>query len=58
MEYFLDEDNDWLELCRQALEKRFPVLDKTNLKERTKCERFLLQRGFSHEHIRAAKNLK
>ena len=53
-----DEDNDWLELCRHALEKRFPELDKTNLKERAKCERFLVQRGFSHEYIRAAKNLK
>ena len=51
------EDNDWLELCRQALEKRFPVLDKTNVKERAKCERFMVQRGFSHEVIRAALNL-
>lgn len=52
-----DEENDWLVLCQQALNKRFPVLDKTNLKERAKCERFLVQRGFSHEFIRAAINL-
>tara|TARA_R110000772_G_scaffold129011_5_gene236880 strand:- start:102 stop:620 length:519 start_codon:yes stop_codon:yes gene_type:complete len=48
------EDNNWLDLCTQALEKRFPGFNKTNLKERAKCERFLVQRGFSHELIRAA----
>lgn len=52
-----DEENDWLELCRQALDKRFPALNKTNPNERAKCERFLMQRGFSHELIRAAINL-
>ncbi len=52
-----DEENDWLALCQQALDKRFPVLNKTNMKERAKCERFLMQRGFSHELIRAAINL-
>ncbi len=52
-----DEENDWFELCRHALDKRFPVLDTSNLKERAKCERFLMQRGFSHELIRAAINL-
>lgn len=53
-----DEDNDWLVLCQQALDKRFPTFNKTNMKERAKCERFLMQRGFSHEFIRAAINLK
>lgn len=52
-----DEDNDWAELCQQALVKRFTVFDKANMKERAKCERFLIQRGFSHELIRAAINL-
>ena len=51
------EENDWVELCRQALEKRFPVLNKTNMKERAKCERFLMQRGFSHALISTAINL-
>lgn len=51
------EDNDWAELCQQALVKRFTVFDKSNMKERAKCERFLMQRGFSHELIRAAINL-
>lgn len=48
-----NEENDWAELCRQALEKRFPAFDKLNLKERAKCERFLIQRGFVSEIIRA-----
>jgi regulatory protein len=52
-----DEENDWADLCRQAMDKRFPVLNKNNLKERAKCERFLMQRGFSHEFIRVAINL-
>ena len=51
------EENDWAELCQQALVKRFTVFDKSNMKERAKCERFLMQRGFSHELIRAAINL-
>ncbi len=53
-----DEANDWTELCKQAMNKRFPVFNKANLKERVKCERFLMQRGFSHEEIRAIINLK
>jgi len=52
------KENDWVELCLQALTKRFPVLNKENLKERAKCERFLIQRGFSHEIIRTVINLK
>ncbi|MBN4053839.1 regulatory protein RecX [Haliea sp. AH-315-K21] len=49
-----DEENDWAGLCRQALEKRFPAFNKEDLKEKAKCERFLTQRGFSHELIRNA----
>lgn len=52
-----DEENDWLALCQQALDKRFPVLNKTNMKERAKCERFLMQRGFTHELIRVVIHL-
>jgi regulatory protein len=48
------EENDWQELCQQALEKRFPVLNVDNVKERAKCERFLLQRGFPHDSIKMA----
>lgn len=47
-------ENDWTELCQQVLAKRFPALDKNNLKERAKAERFLVQRGFSSDQIRAA----
>jgi len=56
-ECLYSEENDWERLCRQALEKRFPVLDTGNVKERAKCERFLLQRGFMHESIKAAMSL-
>lgn len=53
-ECLYSEENDWQVLCRQALEKRFPVINISNVKERAKCERFLLQRGFMHESIKAA----
>lgn len=56
-ECLYSEENDWEGLCRQALEKRFPVINTSNVKEKAKCERFLVQRGFSHEHIKTAINL-
>ena len=54
--YLYNDENDWVDLCRQALHKKFPVLDVTNLKvnmkERAKCQRFLIQRGFTSDTIR------
>ncbi len=51
-ECLYSDENDWQELCQQAFEKRFPVVNINNNKERAKCERFLLQRGFPHETIK------
>ncbi len=47
-------DYDWVELCRQAREKRFPALDSQNPKDRARCQRFLQGRGFGFEEIRKA----
>lgn len=47
-------DHDWEELCRQAKEKRFPNLDNKELKEWTRCQRFLQGRGFGFDHIKTA----
>jgi len=55
-ECLYSDENDWQGLCKQAFEKRFPVVDITNNKERAKCERFLLQRGFPHETIKTTIN--
>lgn len=53
-ECLYSDENDWQDLCKQAFEKRFTVADINNNKERAKCERFLLQRGFSHDSIKTA----
>ena len=51
-----ETENDWAELCQHVMGKKFPVINKQNLKERLKCERFLLQRGFASETIKVAIN--
>lgn len=49
-----DSGIDWLALCRQALQKKLgprsarAVLDP---REKLQCQRFLQQRGFTHEQI-------
>jgi regulatory protein len=41
---------DWRELCRQAHHKRFGEVASDRL-ELSKQQRFLLYRGFTHDHI-------
>lgn len=48
-----NEEHDWSELCEQALSKRFALLGENSPKERLRQQRFLIQRGFSSEQIRA-----
>lgn len=47
-----EDGPDWVELCRQALQKKFRVEGKPAAAELQRIQRFLLQRGFSAEHIR------
>lgn len=47
-------DHDWEVLCREAKEKRFPVLYSNNPKEKARCQRFLQGRGFGFEQIKKA----
>ena len=49
-----EDDIDWLELCREALVKRFGELPAATQAEKEKRYRFLGQRGFDGEDIRAA----
>ncbi|HTQ98479.1 MAG TPA: regulatory protein RecX [Candidatus Acidoferrum sp.] len=49
-----EEGPDWVELCREALRKKFRLEGKPNASEHAKIQRFLMQRGFTGEQIRAA----
>ena len=48
------QEIDWVGHCREALEKRFIPAELTDQKLRLKCYRFLSQRGFEGEQIKAA----
>jgi regulatory protein len=45
---------DWEEKCAEALRRKFKVRDAPTREERARWQRFLLQRGFGQEQIRAA----
>jgi len=44
---------DWEQLCSRALHDKFRLSRKPAPAERMRWQRFLLQRGFSHEQIKA-----
>lgn len=44
---------DWEQLCSQALHDKFRLTRKPAPAERMRWQRFLLQRGFSQEQVRA-----
>jgi regulatory protein len=46
------EDNDWVQLCRDAMAKRFSEAPPADMAEKQKRYRFLQQRGFDSEQIR------
>ena len=46
------DDNDWVSLCREAMEKRFSEVPPADMAEKQKRHRFLQQRGFDNEQIR------
>ena len=46
------EDNDWVSLCQEAMEKRFSEAPPADMAEKQKLYRFLQQRGFDSEQIR------
>jgi regulatory protein len=45
---------DWEALCKQALQKRFALQEKPRATVQAKIQRFLMQRGFNGEQIKAA----
>lgn len=45
---------DWEEKCADALRRKFKLRDAPTREERARWQRFLLQRGFGQEQIRAA----
>ncbi len=45
---------DWEQKCAEALRRKFKVRDKASREERARWQRFLIQRGFGQEQIRAA----
>jgi regulatory protein len=48
------EGPDWEEKCAEALRRKFKVRDEATREERARWQRFLMQRGFGTEQIRAA----
>lgn len=48
------EGPDWEEKCAEALRRKFKVRDDPTREDRARWQRFLMQRGFDHEQIRAA----
>ncbi len=48
------EGPDWEEKCFDALCRKFKVRDNPSREERARWQRFLMQRGFGQEQIRAA----
>jgi len=51
---FADAGTDWFENARLQRQKRFGQTSPEDYRERARQSRFLEQRGFSGEHIRAA----
>lgn len=45
---------DWVELCAQVLQRKFRTDEKQAAAELQRIQRFLMQRGFTGEQIRAS----
>lgn len=52
-----ENGTDWVELCKTALHKKFHLDGKPSAGELQRIQRFLMQRGFTGEQIRAALKL-
>lgn len=53
VQQLLDDDFDWYALARGAYLKRFGTELPADMKEKQRRMRFMQQRGFSSEHVRA-----
>lgn len=53
-----DNGPDWVELCQQALRKKFRMGEKPSLAEQQRMQRFLMQRGFTSEQVRKALRMR
>ena len=51
--YLGSQDFDWVQMAAEARRKRFGDLLPEDITERSRQARFLQQRGFTHEQIRA-----
>jgi regulatory protein len=47
-----EDGPDWVALCSEVLHKKFQLTSKPTTAELQKMQRFLMQRGFTGEHIR------
>jgi regulatory protein len=47
-----EDGPDWVTLCGEALHKKFKLTSKPSAAESQRIQRFLMQRGFTGEHIR------
>lgn len=45
------QDHEWFTRALEVKEKKFPFTETLTTKEKARQQRFLLYRGFSHEHI-------
>jgi regulatory protein len=48
---------DWVQLCFEAMEKKFRQIGTEKPDQLQRVQRFLLQRGFTGEQVRAAVRL-
>jgi regulatory protein len=48
---------DWVALCQQVWQRKFRLAEKPTPAEQQRIQRFLLQRGFTGEHIKASLQL-
>ena len=49
-----EEGPDWVELCREVMQRKFRLDAKPTASQLGKVQRFLMQRGFTSEQIRSA----
>lgn len=51
-----EEDEEWFLLACQQRKKRFGIDTKLSLEDKARQQRYLLHKGFSYSHIKAALN--
>lgn len=49
-----NSDIDWEASCLDVLSRKFKPTGRVDMQQKQRWQRFLLQRGFAHEHVSAA----